>query len=67
MTEQFWLESVIIKETGESGYFTDKRMLDGRKQLLVVYKDYDNKEHTEWFDEKKVCVYKELVKVGGFA
>ena len=64
MMERFWLESVIIKETGESGYKIDKRMLDGRKQLLIVYKDYDNKEHTEWFDEKAVRVYKELVRAG---
>ena len=64
MMEKFWLESVIIKETGESGYKIDKRMLDGRKQLLIVYKDYDNKEHTEWFDEKAVRVYKELVRAG---
>ena len=62
MMDKFWLESVIIKETGESGYNIDKRMLDGRKQLLIVYKDYDNKEHTEWFDEKAVRVYEELVK-----
>lgn len=63
MSEEFLLECVILKETGESGYVLDKRMCNGRKQLLVKYKCLiQNEEVEDWFDEKVVRVYKELVR-----
>lgn len=62
----FYITSVIVKETGESGYVLDSRMFNGKKQLLLSVKEqYSGDTREEWIGVNHLRIFKEEVTCYG--